>query len=92
MKKGAFQEEEQREKKLQRYETDHFLEPFAGLTPEYMEMSKSGAWKHSSPWLLGDHPLNTFCHLSTILTRQQDGYPVFHLLYETCYYDYGWNV
>uniref|UniRef100_A0A674F6E8 Anoctamin n=1 Tax=Salmo trutta TaxID=8032 RepID=A0A674F6E8_SALTR len=25
-------------KKLQRYETDHFLEPFAGLTPEYMEM------------------------------------------------------
>ncbi|XP_023661637.1 anoctamin-1 isoform X2 [Paramormyrops kingsleyae] len=38
MKKGAFQEEEQREKKLQRYETDHFLEPYAGLTPEYMEM------------------------------------------------------
>ncbi|CAB1313428.1 unnamed protein product [Coregonus sp. 'balchen'] len=33
----SFQEEE-REKKLQRYETDHFLEPFAGLTPEYMEM------------------------------------------------------
>lgn len=37
-KQGAFQEEE-RQKKLQRYETDHFLEPFAGLTPEYMEMS-----------------------------------------------------
>ncbi|XP_056271857.1 anoctamin-1-like [Pseudoliparis swirei] len=36
-KRGAFQEEE-RQKKLQRYETDHFLEPFAGLTPEYMEM------------------------------------------------------
>lgn len=36
-KRSAFQEEE-REKKLQRYETDHFLEPFAGLTPEYMEM------------------------------------------------------
>ncbi|XP_031420184.1 anoctamin-1a isoform X4 [Clupea harengus] len=36
-KRGSFQEEE-REKKLQRYETDHFLEPFAGLTPEYMEM------------------------------------------------------
>ncbi|XP_061577581.1 anoctamin-1-like isoform X2 [Cololabis saira] len=34
---GAFQEEE-RQKKLQRYEVDHFLEPFAGLTPEYMEM------------------------------------------------------
>ncbi|XP_030282250.1 anoctamin-1 isoform X3 [Sparus aurata] len=36
-KQGAFQEEE-RQKKLRRYETDHFLEPFAGLTPEYMEM------------------------------------------------------
>ncbi|XP_027128917.1 anoctamin-1 isoform X2 [Larimichthys crocea] len=36
-KQVAFQEEE-RQKKLQRYETDHFLEPFAGLTPEYMEM------------------------------------------------------
>lgn len=36
-KRAAFQEEE-REKRLQRYETDHFLEPFAGLTPEYMEM------------------------------------------------------
>ncbi|XP_072242907.1 anoctamin-1-like [Leuresthes tenuis] len=34
---GTFQEEE-RQKKFQRYETDHFLEPFAGLTPEYMEM------------------------------------------------------
>ncbi|KAK2841811.1 hypothetical protein Q5P01_012011 [Channa striata] len=34
---GAYKEEE-RQKKLQRYETDHFLEPFAGLTPEYMEM------------------------------------------------------
>ncbi|XP_068595142.1 anoctamin-1-like [Brachionichthys hirsutus] len=34
---GTFQEEE-RQKKLRRYETDHFLEPFAGLTPEYMEM------------------------------------------------------
>ena len=38
-KQGAFQEEE-RQKKLRRYETDHFLEPFAGLTPEYMEMSQ----------------------------------------------------
>ncbi|XP_042571758.1 anoctamin-1 isoform X1 [Cyprinus carpio] len=36
-KRGSFQEEEY-EKKLQRYETDHFLEPFVGLTPEYMEM------------------------------------------------------
>uniref|UniRef100_A0A3Q3RCV2 Anoctamin n=1 Tax=Monopterus albus TaxID=43700 RepID=A0A3Q3RCV2_MONAL len=36
-KQGAFQEDE-RQKKLQRYETDHFLEPFVGLTPEYMEM------------------------------------------------------
>uniref|UniRef100_A0A8C5AG45 Anoctamin n=1 Tax=Gadus morhua TaxID=8049 RepID=A0A8C5AG45_GADMO len=36
-KRQAFQEEE-RQKRLQRYEIDHFLEPFAGLTPEYMEM------------------------------------------------------
>ncbi|XP_028286458.1 anoctamin-1 isoform X2 [Parambassis ranga] len=36
-KQGSFQEEE-RQKKLQRYEADHFLEPFSGLTPEYMEM------------------------------------------------------
>ncbi|KAK0153410.1 Anoctamin-1 [Merluccius polli] len=36
-KREAFQEEE-RQKRLQRYEIDHFLEPFAGLTPEYMEM------------------------------------------------------
>ncbi|XP_061532448.1 anoctamin-1-like [Phycodurus eques] len=36
-KPGTFQEEE-RKKKLQRFETDHFLEPFSGLTPEYMEM------------------------------------------------------
>ncbi|XP_061678278.1 anoctamin-1-like isoform X2 [Syngnathoides biaculeatus] len=36
-KQGTFQEEE-RKKKLQRYEIDHFLEPFSGLTPEYMEM------------------------------------------------------
>ncbi|KAK2866834.1 hypothetical protein Q8A67_024951 [Cirrhinus molitorella] len=36
-KRGSFQEEEY-EKKLQRYETDYFLEPFVGLTPEYMEM------------------------------------------------------
>ncbi|XP_073799555.1 anoctamin-1 isoform X2 [Danio rerio] len=36
-KRRTFQEEEY-EKKLQRYETDYFLEPFVGLTPEYMEM------------------------------------------------------
>ncbi|XP_060741422.1 anoctamin-1 isoform X1 [Tachysurus vachellii] len=36
-KRSAFQEEE-REKTLQHYETDFFLEPFSGLTPEYMEM------------------------------------------------------
>ncbi|XP_062856330.1 anoctamin-1 isoform X2 [Trichomycterus rosablanca] len=36
-KRTAFQEEEN-EKILQRYETDFFLEPFSGLTPEYMEM------------------------------------------------------
>lgn len=33
-------------KKRQRYEADYTLEPFAGLTPEYMEMSEwgRGAW------------------------------------------------
>ncbi|KAK9952794.1 hypothetical protein ABG768_018601 [Culter alburnus] len=36
-KRGSYQEQEN-EKKLQRYETDYFLEPFVGLTPEYMEM------------------------------------------------------
>lgn len=36
-KQESYQEQD-RQKKLQRYETDHFLEPFAGLTPEYMEM------------------------------------------------------
>ncbi|XP_054602478.1 anoctamin-1 isoform X1 [Nothobranchius furzeri] len=36
-KQGSFIEEE-RKKKLHRYESDHFLEPFAGLVPEYMEM------------------------------------------------------
>ncbi|TRZ00629.1 hypothetical protein DNTS_015389, partial [Danionella cerebrum] len=36
-KRSSFQEPKH-EQKLQRYETDHFLEPFAGLTPEYMEM------------------------------------------------------
>lgn len=41
-KQGSYQEQEI-QKKLQRYETDHFLEPFAGLTPEYMEMS----WYHT---------------------------------------------
>ncbi|XP_039604731.1 anoctamin-1a isoform X3 [Polypterus senegalus] len=37
-KRQSAQEEEEREKKLQRYETDYDLEPFVGLTPEYMEM------------------------------------------------------
>ncbi|KAA0724123.1 Anoctamin-1 Transmembrane protein 16A [Triplophysa tibetana] len=36
-KRASFQQQEY-EKKLQRYETDYFLEPFAGLSPEYMEM------------------------------------------------------
>ncbi|XP_076878417.1 anoctamin-1 isoform X1 [Brachyhypopomus gauderio] len=36
-KRSAFQEQE-REKKLRRYETDFLLDPFSGLTPEYMEM------------------------------------------------------
>lgn len=29
-------------KRRQRYEVDYTLEPFAGLTPEYMEMSEWG--------------------------------------------------
>lgn len=29
-------------KRRQRYEVDYNLEPFAGLTPEYMEMSEWG--------------------------------------------------
>jgi hypothetical protein len=45
-KRQAFQEEE-RQKRLQRYEIDHFLEPFAGLTPEYMEMSQYLAHIHT---------------------------------------------
>ncbi|MGH0154951.1 UNVERIFIED_CONTAM: hypothetical protein FKN15_071134 [Acipenser sinensis] len=32
--------EEEHDKKLQRYEVDYYLEPFAGLTPEYMEMTE----------------------------------------------------
>lgn len=31
---------EEHMKKRQRYEVDYNLEPFAGLTPEYMEMSE----------------------------------------------------
>ena len=37
-------------KKKQRYEVDYTLEPFAGLTPEYMEMSEWGARLPSSGW------------------------------------------
>ncbi|XP_072291443.1 anoctamin-1-like [Eucyclogobius newberryi] len=36
-KQETYQEQD-KQKRLQRYEIDHFLEPFAGLTPEYMEM------------------------------------------------------
>lgn len=35
-------------KRRQRYEEDYTLEPFAGLTPEYMEMSECGAGLPSS--------------------------------------------
>lgn len=31
---------EEQGKRKQRYEVDYNLEPFAGLTPEYMEMSE----------------------------------------------------
>lgn len=36
---------EEHMKKKQRYEVDYNLEPFAGLTPEYMEMSEWGGKK-----------------------------------------------
>jgi hypothetical protein len=36
---------EEHMKKKQHYEADYNLEPFAGLTPEYMEMSE---WRPSS--------------------------------------------
>lgn len=36
-------------KRKQRYEADFTLEPFAGLTPEYMEMSERGrAWREGA--------------------------------------------
>lgn len=34
-------QEEELNKTLQRHEKDHFLGPFVGLSPEYMEMSES---------------------------------------------------
>lgn len=34
-------QQEELNKTLQRHEKDHFLGPFVGLTPEYMEMSES---------------------------------------------------
>nr|BAK22386.1 anoctamin [Xenopus laevis] len=37
-KRQSYKDHEEHLKKKQRYEEDHNLEPFAGLTPEYMEM------------------------------------------------------
>lgn len=37
--KSRRQDPEEHVKRKQRYELDYDLEPFAGLTPEYMEMS-----------------------------------------------------
>lgn len=34
-------QQEELNKTLQRHEKDHFLGPFVGLNPEYMEMSES---------------------------------------------------
>lgn len=39
------QEEEKQNKILPRHQKDHLLLPFAGLNPEYMEMSE---WSHRS--------------------------------------------
>lgn len=37
-------------KRKQRYEADFTLEPFGGLTPEYMEMSEyRRAWREAGP-------------------------------------------
>lgn len=41
-KRQSSLDHEEHMKKKQRYEVDHNLEPFAGLTPEYMEMSEWG--------------------------------------------------
>lgn len=36
-------QEEELNKTLRSYEKDHILNPFVGLNPEYMEMSRFGA-------------------------------------------------
>lgn len=52
LKRGRATEHESVKRK-QRYEGDFTLEPFAGLTPEYMEMSECGNPRFKftpSPW------------------------------------------
>lgn len=46
-------------KRKQRYELDYTLEPFAGLTPEYMEMSECGvlAGSQAAPGLVAQPAL-----------------------------------
>lgn len=45
LKRRRSLDHEEHMKKKQRYEVDYNLEPFAGLTPEYMEMSEWGGMK-----------------------------------------------
>lgn len=45
LKRRRSLDHEEHVKKKQRYEVDYNLEPFAGLTPEYMEMSEWGGKK-----------------------------------------------
>lgn len=45
LKRRRSLDHEEHMKKKQRYEVDYNLEPFAGLTPEYMEMSEWGGKK-----------------------------------------------
>lgn len=45
LKRQSLSDHDEFVKRKQRYEADFTLEPFAGLTPEYMEMSERGG-----PW------------------------------------------
>lgn len=46
-------------KRRQRYEADFTLEPFAGLTPEYMEMSERGRRREAAGTGAGGGQLGT---------------------------------
>lgn len=50
------QEEEKQNKILQRHQKDHLLLPFAGLNPEYMEMSEFASVFLNPPSLCCQRP------------------------------------